>query len=297
MKTREVIEMIRKIIIYAAQLFLFAGLVTPAIAQENGEFASFNDPFLVYMGGFSATLRSEVTINGENVTPPPLILEDVLGVNDSDTVLWGGVKWTISQRNSVEFEFFQLKRDGFIDLFPEPVEVGDLIIESGNINSAFDMSVGRITYGFSLKRSKRMNLRLKGGLHIADFSMGLQLQGAVCDVRLGQMPPGCPAGQTPPLESEEVTAPLPHFGVEYSYAISENVAARFQVLAFAIEIDNIDGSLVELDADIDWKPWRNFGFGLGFRYFNVNVEAQGSDLNGEFDLEYYGPAVYFSGSF
>jgi hypothetical protein len=297
MKTREVIEMSRKTIIYAVPLFLFAGLVTPAVAQDNGEFARFNDPFRFYMGAFSPTLRSEVTINGDNVTPPPIDLEDALGVSDSDTVLWGGFQWIISQRNSIELEFFQLNRSGFVDLFPDPVAVGDLIIESGSINSAFDLGVTRVTYGFSLKRSKRVNLRLKGGLHIANFSTGLQLQGAVCDVGLGQMPPGCPVAQTPPLESEDVTAPLPHFGVSYSYAINEKVEARFQVLAFAIEINNIDGSLLELDADIDWKPWRNFGFGLAFRYFDVNVEAKGSNLNGEFDLEYYGPAVYVAGSF
>jgi hypothetical protein len=297
MKTREVIEMILKPIIYAVPLFLFTGLVTPAVAQDDGGFAGFNDPFRVYIGAFTPTLRSEITINGDNVTPPPLDIEDVLGVSDSDTVLWGGFQWTISQRNSIEIEVFQLKRDGSVDLFPDPVAVGDLIIESGSINSAFDLSVARVTYGFALKRSKRMNLRLKGGLHIADFSAGLQLQGAVCDVGLGQMPPGCPVGQTPPQESEEVTAPLPHFGVSYGYAISENVAVRLQVLAFALEVNNIDGSLVELDADLDWKPWRNIGFGLGFRYFNVNVEAKGSNLNGEFDLEYYGPAVYVAGSF
>lgn len=297
MKTREVIDMIRKTIIYAVPLFLFTGLVTPAVAQDNGEFASFNDTFRVYIGAFTPTLSSEVTINGDNVSPPPLDLEDALGVSDSETVLWGGFQWIISQRNSIELEFFQLNRDGVVDLFPDPVAVGDLIIESGSIDSAFDLAVTRVTYGFALKRSERMNLRIKGGLHIGDFSVGLQLQGAVCDVGLGQMPPGCPVGQTPPLESETVTAPLPHFGVSYDYAISEKVAVRFQVLAFAIEIDNIDGSLVELDADIDWKPWRNFGFGLGLRYYKFDVEAKGSNLNGKFNLEYYGPAVYVAGSF
>jgi len=238
-----------------------------------------------------------VTINGENVDPPPLDVEDALGVADSDTVLWGGFQWTISQRNSIELEFIRLNRGGFVDLFPDPVEVGDLIIESGSITSDFDLGVTRVTYGFSLKRSDRMNLKLKAGLHIVNFEAGLQLQGAVCDVGLGQMPPGCPAGQTPPLESEDVTAPLPHFGLSYAYAISEKVEARLQAIGFVIEINGITGSLVELDADIDWKPWRNFGFGLGLRYFNVNVEADGTNLNGEFDLEYYGPALYLSGSF
>ncbi len=278
-------------------LSLLAGLAPPAVAQDNGEYAIFNDPFRVYLGGFRPTLSSTITINGENVTPPPIEIERVLGVSDGESVIWGGVQWMISQRNAIEFEFFQLNRDGLINLFPEPIAVGDLIIESGSIDSGFDIGVSRLTYGFSLMRSERMNLQLKAGLHIADMSVALQLVGAVCDVRLGEMPPGCPGAQSPPLESEEVTAPLPHFGVSYSYAISENIAARFQVIGFAIEIDNVDGSLVEVDADIDWKPWRNFGFGVGLRYFNANVEAKGSNLNGEFDLEYYGPAVYFAASF
>lgn len=297
MTTRVVIEMIRKTIIYSVQLFLFTGLVTPAVAQDNGEFARFNDRYRVYIGGFAPSLSTDVTINGEIVSPPPIDLEDLLGVSDSDTVLWGGLQWQISQRNALEIEFFQLNRDGFVDLFPDPVEVGDLIIESGSINSVFDFGLTRVTYGFALKRSERMKLQVKGGLHIADISLALQLAGAVCDVQLGEMPPGCPVAQTPPQESEEVTAPLPHFGVSYGYAISENLAARFQVIGFAIEIDNIDGSLLELDADIDWRPWRNIGIGLGLRYFNLNVESKGTNLNGEFDLEYYGPAVFVSGSF
>lgn len=290
-------EAMRRMAFLAALLPLLSGLALPAAAQENGKYPGFNDPFKVYVGGFSPQLKTKITINGDNVTPPPIDIEDVLGVSDGESVVWGGVQWTISRRNSIEFEFFQLNRDGFIDLFPEPIEVGDLIIENGTINSAFDIGVSRLTYGFSLMRSERMNLKVKAGLHIADMAVGLQLMGAVCDVGLGEMPPGCPVAQTPPLESEDVTAPLPHFGVSYSYAISEKIAARFQVIGFALEIDNIDGSLVEIDADIDWKPWRHFGFGLGLRYFNANVEAQGSNLNGEFDLEYYGPAVYVSGSF
>ena len=287
----------RKTIFLPALLSLLAGLALPAAAQDNGDYASFNDPFRVYLGGFRPTLSSKITINGENVTPPPIDIEKVLGVSDGESVVWGGAQWTISQRNSIELEFFQLNRDGLINLIPEPIAVGDLIIESGTIDSAFDIGVSRLTYGFSLMRNERMNLQIKAGLHIADMSVGLQLVGAVCDVRLGEMPPGCPGAQSPPLESEDVTAPLPHFGGSFSYALSENIAARFQVIGFAIEINNIDGSLVEIDADIDWKPWRNFGFGVGLRYFNVNVDSQGSNLNGEFDLEYYGPAVYFAASF
>jgi hypothetical protein len=276
-------------------LLCFAGS-PQANAQDDGTYDSFNDRYRVYGGGFFPSFSSKIAINGENVIPPPIEVEDVLGVEDSNSVGWAGVQWHISHRSSLEFEIFKLDRDGFIDLVPEPVEVGDLMIESGSIDTAFDVGISRLTYGFSLVRSERMDLQVQGGLHIADLSVALQLSGAVCDVSIGETPP-CPAGQTSPLQSEEVTAPLPHFGASFAYALTPTIAARFQAIGFAIELDSLDGSLVEVDADIAWQPWRNFGMGVGFRYFNTDVKSQGSKLNGQFDLEYYGPVVYVLASF
>ncbi len=282
--------------LFCTLAFLLFAVNAVGQAQESGEYARFNDPFRVYLGGFYPSMSSEITINGTDVTPPPIGIEDGLGVEEEKFVPWGGVAWHISRRNSLEFEYFQLNRDGFIDLFPEPIAVGDLIIESGSINTSFDISVGRLTYGFSIARSERMDLRVMGGLHIADLSIGLQLMGAVCDVTLGEMSP-CPTGQTPPLESEDVTAPLPHFGVSWAYALTPTIAVDVQAIGFAIELDNIDGSLLEVSADIAWQPWQHFGFAAGLRYFNANVEAGDADLNGEFDLEYYGPSISFVATF
>lgn len=271
----------------------------PAAAQSQDSviYEKFNTKWRVYVGGFFPSMSSKISVGGDNVTPPPIDIEGVLGVDESNSVPWGGVQWHISERNSLEFEMFQLNRDGFIDLVPEPIEVGDLIIESGSIDTAFDIGISRLTYGFSIARSERMDLQIKGGLHIADLSVALQLSGAVCDVSLGEIPPGCPAGQTPPLESEELTAPLPHFGVSWAYAITPNVAVNLQAIGFAIELDGVDGSLVEVDADVTWQPWQNFGFGAGLRYFNANVKGSDTDLNGEFDLEYYGPTVFVQATF
>lgn len=252
-------------------------------AQDSEDYPLLNDPFQIYFGGFYPSMSSEITINGDIAQPPPIGIEDTLGVEEGKFVPLGGFKWRISRRNSLESEVFQLNRDGFVDLFPDPVEVGDLIIESGSATTAFDISVVRLTYGFSIMRSDRMDLQLKAGLHVADLSIGLQLSGAVCDVTLGQSPPGCPAGQTPPVESEEVTAPLPHFGASWRYAFSPTIAAEIRAIGFAIELDNIDGSLLELSGDVIWKPWQNFGLGAGLRYFNANVKGGDSDLNGEFN--------------
>jgi hypothetical protein len=266
-------------------------------AQSGTGYARFNDDVRIYFGAFHPTSSSEVQINGDVVRPPPVDIEDVLGVSDSKTVGWGGMRWHISRRNSLELEYFTLRRDGLVNLFPDPVEIGDLIIESGSTNTSFDITVARLTYGFSIKRSDRMDFQIKGGLHIADLAAGILLSGAVCDVSMGEMPPGCPTGQAPKQETGEVTAPLPHFGVSWAYAITPTIAVDVRAIGFAIEIDNVKGGLIELSGDLAWQPWRHFGFGLGLRYFNANVKAGDADLDGEFDLEYFGPALVVFGSF
>jgi hypothetical protein len=283
-----------KIHLILALIMFLTGL--PVQAQAPDENFALNDRFRIYLGGFWANVDSEITINGQNQSPPPISVESVLGIEDSKGVLWGGARWRISRRNQLEFEFFQLDRDGVQGFTNANLGVGDYIVDTGSIDTALDVRVGRLTYGFSLFRNDQMDIQLKAGLHIADLSMALQLMGNVCDTTIGEMPP-CPLIESPVVESEDITAPLPHLGGSLGYAFTPNVTARFQVIGFAIELDNIDGSIVEVDADINWNPWRHFGVGAGIRYFNFDFKGRGSELNGEFEYEYWGPVIYVETTF
>lgn len=275
-------------------------LLLPLTATaQDGFNHQIDDPFKVYLGGFWAEVDTTININGEVVPPgPPISIEDQLGVEDSKGAAWGGIRWRISRRNTLEFEGFSLNRDGGESgTFTPPLQVGDTFIESGAIATAFDTGVNRLTWGFSLMRSERSDLQVKAGLHIASLNLGLQLSGNVCDLTtIPTTPPGCPAATTG-AEQEEVTAPLPHFGLSYAYAISPTVALNLQAIGFALEIDSIDGSIIEADADLSWQPFRNFGGGIGIRYFNANVKSKGSELDGEFDFEYFGPVVFVQATF
>jgi hypothetical protein len=273
---------------------------TTVLAQDGGQYEKFNDKWRVYAGGFFPEVSSKIAINGEIAQPPPIDIEDVLGLEEGNNTGFVGAAWHISNRNSLEFEYFKLDRDGSINLLDgedEPIEIEDYVITAGSINTSFDVGMGRLTYGFSVIRNERMDLQLKAGLHLADLSVALQLSGDICDLAAGDDPDvGCPTLQTQ-TSAEDVTAPLPHFGGAFGYAITPNIAMNINVIGFAIELDNIDGSLIEVDADVEWSPWRHFGIGAGLRYFNANVESKGSSLNGEFDFEYWGPTIFISSSF
>lgn len=252
--------------------------------------------FRAYLGGFWPEVNSTIAIYGDDLMPiPPIDVEDVLGVPSSKGAAWGGINWKISKRNALEFEYFNLNRNGGIsDTFSPPLEVGDGFIESGEINTFYDTSVLRLTYGFSILSSKRMDLQLKAGIHLAKLEAGLQVLGGICTPNtVPSAPPGCPSLQSD-TQSEDVTAPLPHLGASFSYAFSETWGVRLTAIGFAIELDSIEGSILELDVDVAWKPWERVGIGAGWRYFNANVEASNADLNGEFDFEYSGPSVFIN---
>jgi len=284
-----------KIHLVAALMMFLTAL--PLQAQAPDTNAAVDDRFRIYLGGFWANVDSEITINGEIASPPPINVEDVLGLEDSKGVVLGGARWRISRRNQIEFEFFQLDRSGVQDFTDADLGVGDFILESGSIDTTLDLSLGRLTYGFSLVRNDSMDVQLKAGLHIVDIAATLQLMGNVCDTTMpGQTMPPCPPSSSG-TESEDVTAPLPHFGGSFGYAFTPTIAARFQVIGFAIKLDGIDGSLVEVDADIDWSPWRHFGVGVGLRYFNFDFKGTTSELNGEFEYEYWGPVLYVQSTF
>jgi hypothetical protein len=178
------------------------------------------------------------------------------------------------------------------------LQAGDTYLESGTVATSYDTNVYRLTYGFSAIRTERSDLQLKAGIHIASMEAGLSLSGAVCDpTTTPAEPPGCPPSAAARAESEDVTAPLPHFGISYAYALSPKWAFNVSGLAFAVEINDIDGSIGEINADFAWQPMRHFGVGLGYRFFRVNVESGGSDLNGEFEFDYHGPALYIQATF
>jgi len=280
-------------------LALVIGLSSNMAAFADGEIPVLDDPWRVYIGIFQANVNSKVNINGEIVPPGPgLDLEDLLGVEDSKVVAWGGVSWRFARRHTLEFEYFALNRDASLsDTFTPPIQIGDFFIEAGEVSTSYDTSVGRLTYGFSMLRSERSDLQLKAGLHVASLKANFGLAGAICDpTTTPTTPPGCPVARSA-TENEDVSAPLPHLGLSYAYAITPTMAINLAALGFAVELDDIDGSIIELDADLVWQPWRNVGLGLGLRYFETDVESKGSELNGAFNFSYFGPSLYVQATF
>ena len=104
------------------------------------------------------------------------------------------------------------------------------------------------------------------------------------------------AGSTE-TEGGDISVPLPHLGMSFTYAILPKLAARVQALGFALKVGDYSGLLIDSGLDIAYTPWRHFGFGGGLRFFALRLEADKSRLDGEFEFDYWGPTLFIVGSF
>jgi hypothetical protein len=248
-----------------------------------------------WIGGFFPDISSEIQIDSDLGSPGDgLNFENVLGLEDTKSVLIGGGRWRISNRNQLEFEYVKLDRSGSVSVISDELEIGDSIIRvGGRIDSQFDVAIGRLTYGFSAIRREKQELVVKAGLHLADVSVALGLSGNVEVDGVLQDP------LEVFVENADVTAPLPHLGLSYSYSFTPKLGLRTNLMGFYLEINDIEGSVLDLSADLVYFPWEHVGFGAGLRFFRVDIEDKraSSRVRAEFEFDYWGPAVYILGTF
>jgi len=85
---------------------------------------------------------------------PTIDVEEFLGVEDGKGVGWGGADCHFARRHSVGFEYFSLERSGGVsDTFSPPIQISDIFIEGGAIDTFYNTTVSRLTYGYSIDGS------------------------------------------------------------------------------------------------------------------------------------------------
>jgi len=93
-----------------------------------------------------------------------------------------------------------------------------------------------------------------------------------------------------------VTAPVPLLGVHFDFFPHEKWQVRSSAQYLAVDVGDFEGSMLQLDARVDYFPIRRFGLGLGWSHSSVKVEAfEEEDLGGELEARYsafYGYLTY-----
>ena len=253
----------------------------PARAQTEAipSHPALTDRFSFELGGFYSRASTQASLGpssgGAGVT---VDFENTLGLEDRNLSAIGGFLWRITDRWRLEVDYFSLNRDATRTLATE-ISWGDQVFPVGTtVDTKFDFSDIRISGGYSFFKRRDKELGVGVGVHVAGIKTSLQ-------------------GSGTGAEAADVTAPLPVLNLYGVFALTSEWALRMRMDWLSLNYDIYSGDLRSTAIDVLYRPFRNVGFGLGFRTFVLDVEIDDSEWRGKARTSYTGPTAFVTVSF
>jgi hypothetical protein len=251
---------------------LFVALVPlTASAQPAGE-----ERASIMLGAFLTDRESETRLDSDAGDGTEINLEDDLGLESSTSVArLGGYVW-LGERHRLDGAYFDLSRSASFPI-DETIEFGDeTFVINTVVETESDLTIIKADYTFAVLARERGWFGITGGLYIAETTMSIR------QATLGRS------------ETEDVTAPLPVFGLRGDYAINDRITLRGAVQLFAFEADDVDGRFSDFYVGADYGFGQRMAVGLAYNRVSMNlgaVEDQGLDVR--LDWGYDGLLLYF----
>jgi hypothetical protein len=228
------------------------------------------------LGAFITDRESNTRFDSDAGDGTEIDMEDDLGLESSTNVArLGGYVW-LGRRHRLDGAYFDLSRSASIPI-QETIDFGDetFVIDTV-LNTEADLTIVKADYTFAVLAKDRGFLGVTAGLYIAESGFALS------QPTLGR------------AESEDVTAPLPLFGLQGDYAVNDRITLRGAMQWFAFETDELDGRLTDFYVGADYGFGQRMAVGLAYNRVSMNIgAAEDGGFEGRIDWGYDGFLLYF----
>lgn len=247
----------------------------PVLAQD-ADFERFSFSLGVFITDQQRDTRLDVP---DGPVGTPVDLGDDLGLDVSDTVFRVDGYYRFSEKHRIDFGAFDLSRSSRKQIEKDIVWNGTTYPLAADVQGDFDLNIAKLAYTWSFMRRDNGYAGLTAGLYVAEIGARLSAVG-IAD-----------------KDGGDVTAPLPVVGLRGEYDLGRKWTIRASGEFFALEYDNIDGSLVDIYAGIQYQLFEHMALGLGWNSVRIDVGVDDSDLNGKLDWGYDGGLLFFKFDF
>ena len=250
-------------------------VATPVRAADSVE----GDRFSLSLGMFFTDRDTETQLDGTTGSGTPTDLENDLGLDSSDNVFRLDGYYRFNDRHRIDFSVFDLSRSSSKQI-QRDIQWGDRLFALDTVvDSDFDLTIYKAAYTYVFMPRDEGYLGATIGLYTADTKVSLSEQ------NLGQ------------AEVGDVTAPLPVIGLRGEYEFADKWTFRASGEFFFIEYEDIDGSLVDLYAGLDYSVTDSISVGLGVNSVALDVDASQSSFQGSLDWKYTGGLLFLKFDF
>ncbi len=277
--------MTRSLIPLAALTIFMAAICQPAFAEENDTKKNAEnlpwEKVSLELGSFLSSASGNVRLSAEGFGIG-IDLEEVLGMDMTTTVFRTGAAWrfTDNRRHRAELSWFAFRSDANTQLGQDIIIDGTVIPTGSTVNSSYDLDIYKVSYSYSFLQDDRMDIAAAVGIYVMPVGFTLSASGLVNT-----------------YVAESITAPLPVLGLRADFALTPKWFLKTNFDLFYLEYQRFKGSIFDSKAAVEYKAFKNVGFGLAVENFGVHVEAEGEDyptldLVGEIEFSYIGAMLY-----
>jgi hypothetical protein len=209
-----------------------------------------------------------------------------LGVPESDTDLWARVTTRLGDRWHVGVDYFTIDVAGGRAVNFD-FEFGDLVVPVGaSVDASLDVDFYVLSIRYAFYRSDRVELGAGVGVHGVDLEYDM-----FAEARIGSEVRELGA------EEDDFLAPLPNASLYATYAFSPRLLGQAQAGWISLSYDDYDGELLALHAQLAYLLTGRTSLGLGYTFFDFDVEHDRGTRREYYDLDLEGPRVFFSVAF
>lgn len=209
----------------------------------------------------------------------PTDFESDLGLDSSDTVFRLDGYYRFNERHRFDFSIFNFSSNAVKQIQRDIQWGDDLYAIDTVIETALDVRIYKVAYTYSFLRRDNGYIGATVGLYIDDTKASLAEQ------NLGQ------------AEVGDITAPLPVIGLRGDYEFTDRWTFRASSEFFFLEYNDVDGSLVDLYAGIDYQVLDHMSIGLGLNSVTIDVDVAKTKFNGSLRWEYTGGLLFLKFDF
>lgn len=259
---------------FALTFLMVVVLCQPAIAYEDTD--KKDGPWetaAITVGYFFTNVDSNLNL-GTTGVQGRVDGEDVLGLDDNPQVWRIDAFWRITNRNRIDFMYYDLSRDGRKTIGVEIDDPNNGTIPIGTeTKTKFDFRLAKLTWAFAFFKDER--IEISGGLGAYILSVDFKL-----------------SADGDKIEDTDFTYPLPAFRLGAAFAITDTVMLRQSVDWFYLAYKDFTGNIVDIGVNLDWNFWKYAGIGIGYNFMYMEASQNKDDFLSEIDMTYNGLLLY-----
>jgi len=268
----------RQILTNITALFVMLFVNTSFAAEEGSPADKYPDRMMFRLGFYNISdTNTDIRVNatGAGGLGTVINFEKDLGGEGSENAPRIDAYYRFNDKHRIDFEWFEVNRAGSrildIDFTYEGVDYN----VGGTVDSTLDSRTLKVAYGYSFYHTKEVELSFSAGLHFMNYEVSL-------------------SDTTNNKRNENgVTAPLPVLGMSINYNISDRWLFRYKTQTFYLELgDVIQGSLLDVELDLEYRFTKHFSAGLGITRLSVDAEIEDDDYKGSITDLYRGYLFY-----